>query len=55
MNGAGTLEQLDIAVTGASDIAGIRDVTGATNVLDGVTVNVNATAKADLGVLARPR
>lgn len=51
-NGAGTLEQLDIAVTGASDIAGIRDVTGATNVLDGVaTVNVNATAKADLGVI----
>ncbi|MDD3019336.1 MAG: hypothetical protein PHE74_13395, partial [Comamonas sp.] len=50
-NGAGTLEQLDIAVTGASDIAGIRDIAG-TNVLDGVaTVNVNATAKADLGVI----
>lgn len=51
-NGAGTLEQLDIAVTGASDIAGIRDIAGGTNVLDGVaTVNVNATAKADLGVI----
>jgi len=51
-NGAGTLEQLDIAVTGASDIAGIADAAGATNVLDGVTtVNVNATAKADLGVI----
>lgn len=48
-NGAGTLEQLDIAVTGASDIAGITDIAG-TDVLRGVTtVSVNASAKADLG------
>lgn len=51
-NGAGTLEQLDIAVTGASNIAGIADAGGATNVLAGVTtVNVNATAAADLGAI----
>lgn len=52
-NGAGKIEQLDITVTGASDIAGIADSGGAGNVLsDLATINVVASAAADLGTIA---